>query len=577
MEIKKIVLVGNPNIGKSALFSRLTGTKVIASNYPGTTVEFTKGILKLPNGERYEIIDVPGVYSLKANSKSDEVAIQMISEADFIINVVDSTNLERNLNLTVQLLKNFKLPTIVALNMADIAKQRGTTINTDKLSIQLDVPVIPTVAVSGQGIKELIENLAIARPSYLDYEERKRWDVIGNIVESVQVTKHRHPTIKERLSELSVHPIFGILFALIVLFISFWFIRLIGEGLINYLMDPLFETFWVPILEQLSLLLTKGSFWHEMLIGNFISGHIDLEQSFGVLSTGLYIPIAAVLPYVFSFYFILTILEDSGYLPRFGILMDNVMHHIGLHGLTVIPMFLGFGCNVPGALATRMLESRKERFIASTLMAIAVPCMAQLAMISGLIGKYGASAFFVLFGILFLVWLIAGMIMSRFVKGESPEILIDVPPYHFPYLPGVLKKIWMRIKRFIAEAIPFVIIGVFIVNIMYSTGIMKYLGDFFSPVITNVFGLPGDAVSAILVGFLRKDVAVGMLAPLDLGFRQLIVASTVLTVYFPCVATFIVMLRELGSKDMIKSALIMLLTALLVGGAVNWGMVLLGY
>jgi ferrous iron transport protein B len=210
-------------------------------------------------------------------------------------------------------------------------------------------------------------------------------------------------------------------------------------------------------------------------------------------------------------------------------------------------------------------------------MAIAIPCMAQIAMISGLLGKYGAAGFLTLFGILFLVWLGVGMILKRYTKGESPEILVDIPHYHYPYLNAVAKKVWMRIRHFIAEAIPFVLLGVLIVTILYITGFMELMGRIFAPVITKVFGLPPEAISAILVGFLRKDVAIGMLAPLDLSFRQLIVASTVLTIYFPCVATFIVLLKELGIKDMIKSALIMLCTALIIGGAVNWIMVLMGY
>lgn len=575
--MKRIILVGNPNIGKSAVFSRLTGANVIASNYPGTTVEYTKGYMKLPDGEKVEIYDIPGIYTLEASSKAENAAIEIIKKGDIIINVVDATNIERNLNLTVQLFKKLQLPCIIALNMYDIAKRHGISVDVETLSETLQVPVVPTVAVSAEGIKDLTDQIKNANIPSLSYNDEEKWNFIGNIVESVQTTEHRHPTFKEKLSEVSVHPVFGIFFAFIILYVSFWIVRIIGEGLIGYVMDPVFENYYKPLLLNLSDFLGSQTVIHKLLIGNLVNEGINFEQSFGMLSTGLYIPIAAVFPYVFSFYFVLTLMEDIGYLPRLGVLLDNLMHRFGLHGLSVVPMFLGLGCNVPGALSARMLETRKERFIATTLMAIAVPCVAQLAMISGLLGQFGASGFFTLFFILFIVWILAGIIMNKYVKGESPEILVDIPHYHVPYPKIVVKKVWMRMRHFIAEAIPFVLLGVFIVNIMYITGFLDWVGNLFAPLITEVFGLPPGAISAILVGFLRKDVAIGMLAPLDLNFRQLIVASTLLTIYFPCVATFIVMLKEMGPKDMLRSALIMLFTAFVVGGAVNWTMIFLGF
>jgi ferrous iron transport protein B len=574
--MRNILLLGNPNTGKSAIFSRLTGAKVIASNYPGTTVEYTKGIMRLPGGEKVEILDIPGIYSLDISSRAEEVAVNMIKQGDLIINVIDATNLERNLNLTVQVFKKFRIPAVIALNMTDIARHHGINIDTEKLSAKLGLPVVHTIALSGEGIKELTDRLAHARIPEIKYTDKEKWNYIGNIVEDVQKTEHRHPTFGENLADITVHPILGLVFALLVLFVSFMTIRIIGESFIRYAMEPVFNGLYKPLLESLSGLLGENTIIHKLLIGNLINQGIDFRQSFGLLSTGLYIPIAEVLPYVFSFYIVLTLLEDIGYLPRLGILVDNLMHRIGLHGLSVISMFLAFGCNVPGALATRVLESRKERFITSTLMAIAIPCMAQIAMISGLLGKYGAPGFFTLFIILFLVWLFTGMILKKYIKGESPEILVDIPPYHYPYPEAIVKKVWMRIRHFIAEAIPFVLLGVFIVDILYLVGFMELMGKIFAPVIIKVFGLPAEAISALLVGFLRKDVAIGMLAPLELNFRQLIVASTVLTIYFPCVATFIVLLKELGIRDMVKSALIMLTTALIVGGAVNWILVLSG-
>ncbi len=575
--MKKIVLVGNPNTGKSAVFSRLTGAKVIASNYPGTTVEYTKGIMRLSGVEKVEIIDIPGIYSLEASSKAEQVAVNMLKEADIVINVIDATNLERNLNLTVQVFKKFRIPAVIALNMSDIARHHGITIDTGKLSEKLGLPVVQTTALSGEGIKGLTDELVNADIPKIRYADNEKWNYIGAIVEDVQKTTHRHPALNEKLADITVHPVLGLVFSFLVLYVSFMTIRLIGEGLIKFAMEPLFNGLYKPLLQIISGFLGDNTIVHKILIGNLIDQEINFRQSFGLLSTGLYIPLAEVLPYVFSFYLVLTLLEDIGYLPRLGILLDNLMHKIGLHGLSVISMFLAFGCNVPGALATRMLETRKERFITLTLMAIAIPCMAQIAMISGLLGKYGAPGFFTLFGILFLVWLFAGIILKKYIKGESPEILIDIPPYHYPYPMAIVKKVWMRVRYFIAEAIPYVFLGVLIVDVLYIMGFMELLGKLFAPVIIKVFGLPAEAISAMLIGFLRKDVAIGMLAPLDLSFRQIIVASAVLTIYFPCVATFIVMLKELGIRDMFKSTLIMLSTALIVGGSVNWILVILGF
>jgi ferrous iron transport protein B len=385
--------------------------------------------MRIPNSEKAEILDIPGIYTLEVVSRAEKVALDMIREADIIINVIDATNLERNLNLTVQLFKKIHIPAIILLNMTDAARQHGISIDTEKLSDKLGLPVIPTNALSGEGFKDLAYQLVNARIPGIHYKENEKWNFIGTLVEDVQRTEHRHPTLSEKLSGISVHPIFGLIFAIIVLLVSFWFIRIIGESIIRWIMDPGFNTLYKPLLANISNALGPDTLLHRVIIGNLINHEIDFRQSFGLLSTGFYIPIAEVLPYVFSFYLVLTILEDIGYLPRLGVLLDNLMHRIGLHGLSVISMFLAFGCNVPGALATRILETRKERFIASTLMAIAIPCMAQIAMISGLLGKYGAYGFFTLFGILFLVWLGTGIILKKYIKGESPEILVDIPPY----------------------------------------------------------------------------------------------------------------------------------------------------
>ena len=566
----RILLVGNPNVGKSVLFSRLTGTQIIASNYPGTTVGFTKGYLKLGE-EQAELIDVPGNYTLEPSSKAEEVAVEMLKDGDLVINVVNATNLERNLNLTLQLLER-QTPVIVALNMWDDTRHRGINVDVAKLEALLGVPVVPTVAVTGQGIRELIGRLPEAKVpekahTYSDSDER--WLRVGKIVSQVQSLSDRHHTWYEHLEDASNHPAGGVLIAVVVLVATFWFIRFVGEGIIGHVAEPLFEWLWTPLLVKLSLALGPGTFWHSVLIGNLIGGGIDYFQSFGLLSTGLYIPLAAVLPYIVSFYLALGILEDVGYLPRLAVLMDTILHRLGLHGYAIIPTVLGFGCNVPAVMATRILESRKQRFIAATLISIGVPCAALQAMIIGLVGQQGAVYVAMVYGSLFLSWVVIGLILNRSVKGFNPELLVEIPPYRLPPWRVIGEKLWLRVSGFIKEALPIVLGTVLVVNILYIFGLFDAIANIAFPVLTELWGLPKETIVALFVGFLRKDVAMGMLAPLALTAKQLVISSTVLAMYFPCVATFVILARELGARDVLKAVGIMIAAALIVGSLQN--------
>ena len=568
MKIEKILLAGNPNVGKSAIFSRLTGAKVMISNYPGTTVEFTQGKMKLGD-ENVMIIDVPGTYTLEPTCKAEDVACRMLQEDGLVINVIDATNLERNLHLSLQLLEK-GIPVIVALNMWDDTKHKGIYIDVKKLEERLEVPVISTCGLTGEGIKELIERLPEAKTRSLSVSsDSQKWERIGRIIEEVQRLTHRHHTLLERLEDLSIKPLTGLPIAFGVIYCAFWIVRFIGENLIGYIFQPLFTQLWLPLMMKLSVLLIEGTFLHHIVIGNLIDGKIDFGQSFGILTTGLFLPIAMILPYIFSFYLILGVLEDLGYLPRLAVLADNLMHHLGLHGYAIIPFILGLGCNVPGALATRVLEERREKFIAATLMAIAIPCMAQIAMIVGIVGQRGGKYVAIVFGTLFFLLIIKGLILNKILKGVSPEILVEIPPYRMPQATAVIKKFWMRLSGFLSEALPFVLLGVFFVNILYALKVIDFFTYIFSPILTNLWGLPQEAIGALIVGFLRKDVAVGMLGPLNLTTKQLVIGSTILAVYFPCIATFVVLIRELGVKDMLKATLIMVVVALLVGTMLN--------
>ena len=560
--------MGNPNVGKSVVFSRITGVRVIASNYPGTTVSYTEGYMKLGD-EQAEVIDVPGTYSLEPTSKAEEVALDMLEDGDVVINVVDATNLERNLYLSLELLER-ECPVIVALNIWDDAKHRGIAIDVDRLEQLLGVPVVPTAAITGEGVKELVDRIPEAvSPGMTARTTEERWAAVGAIVGEVQTISHRHHTWLERLEDASARPLTGLPIAALVLVVSFIVVRFIGEGLIGYVFDPLFERLWAPLMMKLSALLGSGGFWHDILIGDLIDGQIDAFQSMGVLTTGLFIPFGAVLPYVFSFYLVLGALEDFGYLPRLAVLLDNLMHRIGLHGYAIIPSLLGLGCNVPAIMATRILESGRERFIAATLISIGIPCAAAHAMIFGLVGAEGPQYVAIVYGTLFVVWVVLGLILNHTIKGFSPELLIEIPPYRVPSWRVLLKKLWMRVHGFLREAVPIIIAAIFVIGVLYSLGVFDFIANITAPVVSGVFGLPREGVVAIVIGFLRKDVAIGMLAPLALTPGQLVVGCVVLSMFFPCIATFVVLARELGVKRVIAATAVMVMSAVVVGGLLN--------
>ena len=280
-------------------------------------------------------------------------------------------------------------------------------------------------------------------------------------------------------------------------------------------------------------------------------------------------PLAMVLPYIIAFYLVLGVLEDVGYLPRLAVLLDSAMHRLGLHGYAIIPTLLGFGCNVPAVLATRILESRRERFIAATLVSVAIPCASLQAMIVGLVGGFGIEYVVLVYGTLFAAWVLLGSILHRLMKGFSPELLIEIPRYRWPTAQPVLSKLWGRVSGYLREALPVVLAAVVFINLLYVAGAFEGLARFFAPAMTRLLGLPGESVTALAIGFLRKDVALALLAPLSLTAGQFVVASVVLAMFFPCVATFAVLLRELGLRDTAKATGIMVLTAFAFGALLN--------
>lgn len=396
---------------------------------------------------------------------------------------------------------------------------------------------------------------------------KARFGQAGALASQVQKIGHRHPTFWEKLGDATVKPLTGLPIAVGILWGIFKIFITIAGFITDGLMVPFFEgpydkfvRFWVERA------FSEG-FIRDLLIGVPGAGYLE---SFGLLTTGIFVPIGIVLPALLVFYILLTLLEDIGYLPRLAVLVDTIFHRLGLHGYSIVPVVLALGCNIPGVMASRILPTKRQRFIMLTMLGISIPCMAQTAVVLSIIGPFGLGWVILIYLILLSLFIITGSLLNKWLKGETPEIAIEIPPYRLPRISNLLMKTWLRMEQFLLGAIPWVLMGIFIVNILYALRIMQFLSKILSPLLGGWLGLPQEVIYSLILGFLRKDVATGLLAPLlDKGIidlYQAIVAVVILAIYFPCAATFAVFLKELGIRDTIKSTALMLTTAFLVGG-----------
>ena len=568
---RRVLLAGNPNVGKSVVFSRLTGLEVISSNYPGTTIEYMAGHTVLA-GERFSVIDVPGAYSHAATNKAEEVARELLAQPDkaLILNVVDATNLERNLFYTLEL-ASLCSPMVILLNKWDIAKRRGVDIDPEELGRHLGVRVVPFVATTGEGLsglKTAVEDFNAGRlppPVCHPSDPDEKWALIGRISAECQKITHKHATFLEKLEDITSKPTTGLPFAAAVMLAVFWLIRSVGEGLLNYLLDPLFHAAWMPLVTAALSGLQEGGFLKTLLLG---ATPVPME-SFGLLTTGLYIPFVTVLPYIVSFYAVLSLLEDIGYLPRLAVMLDSSMHKVGLHGYGTIPLMLGLGCKVPAILATRVLETPRERAIATALALGIAPCMPQTAMIMSLLAPFDIKYTLAAFGAIAAAGIASSLVLSRMLKGETPELFLEIPPYQAPCCPLLAKKLYFRVKDFLLEAVPMIIVGVLLVALLDYSGLLAGISAFFKPAVTGLLGLPAETVSVMTLGFLRKDVSIAMLAPFNLAPGSIVVASVFLSLYLPCMASFMVALRELGARSAAAVFAMNFAAALLFAAALN--------
>jgi ferrous iron transport protein B len=543
--MKRIVLVGNPNVGKSLIFSRITGSGAVIANYAGTTVKVVTGKFKYEDND-YELMDGPGIYSLEQFSPTDEAALHFVEDNDIIINIIDATNLERNLNLTLQLLQ-LRKPMVVCLNFWDDTAHNGITIDVPALEKFLDVPLVKVSALRNEGITQLVASLEEARISSLSFDAEDRWNQIGTIVSKVQKLKHRHHTALERLGDFTLHPIGGIVTAVAVLLATLAIVRFMGEGMINGLLDPFYTDIYAPFIMHL-----LGHIPSEFLRGLLVGYSSDPLQSFGILTSGIYIALVLVFPYFFSFYFVFGFLEDLGYLPRLAVVLDNIFHRLGLHGYSSIPVMLGLGCKVPALLSTRVLNNRREKILTTALIMMSAPCLPQTAMIVSMGMNYGVTTVLFIFITLLILSFGITVLINKFLPGKAVAFFTELPSYRIPSLKLMAGKLWIRIVEYFAEVLPMITVGVLIMNILNYLKVIEFITNAIKKPVELVLGLPPEIAPIMLLGFLRKDVSIALLAPLNLSAHQFIIACIFLVLYTPCVSAFFTMFKELGPKTALK-------------------------
>ena len=388
----------------------------------------------------------------------------------------------------------------------------------------------------------------------------ERWNLIDEISkETVSLGEYKE-TLRDVLGEITVKPLTGVPVVIAVLY-AFWsifgsFASFFTDGFFV----KIFDEHWLPWWQ--SHFPDTWSWLYYIVVGDPMAD--NCFEAFGMLTSGLFVAIGVVLPAVFIFYLMLTLLEDVGYLPRLAVLVDTVLHKIGLHGYAIVPTILALGCNVPGVTATRILETRKERFVMMTLLAIFVPCGAQLGIMNDVIpDTMGLVLLYLIVG-----YLITGFVLNKIIPGKTPEILMDVPHFQKPLLGNLALKIWMRMKSFFASAIPYVLLGVLVVNVLYLTGFIQWLGSALSPVFVYWFGVPEETAGPLIAAFLRKDLAVAQLSVIEMTWYQMVTAVVLVSIYFPCLATFMMLLKE-GRKELLGSWVVLIASVTFFGGLLH--------
>ena len=636
-KLARIVLAGNPNVGKSVIFGLLTGQYATVSNYPGTTVEVSSGNIEL-GGKKFLLIDSPGVNNFTPMSEDERVTRDILlgEKNDNIVLVADSKNLKRALMLLIQLAE-MELPCVLVLNMEDEAKARGIETDYRKLETILGIQVIGTVAPQRKGISKLRDSLLMAKKPEItvDYGQNiehfagkiasllprtnisgrsialmllsgdtslKSWcaahldaDTIDRIEEiideaSVVMKEPAAAVISQTRIEFAeeivqgvvektglegahvlrwigrwtMHPFWGIISLFFVLFCFYEFVGRFGAGtLVNFFENVIFGEYLSPGIGKVVRALIPVVFIQDFLVGKY-----------GLFTMALTYAVAIILPITATFFIAFGFLEDSGYLPRIAVLSNSVFSKIGLNGKAVLPMVLGLGCGTMATMTTRILETKRERIIATFLIALAIPCSAQLGVIMGMLGSYPAKITIWWFSTVLFVLLLAGTVASRVVPGEKADFFLELPPIRVPRMGNILMKTGNRIEWYLKEAVPLFILGTSILFLLDKTHSLEWLEKIASPVIVTLLGLPEKATGIFLMGFLRRDYGAAGIFDLArqglLNENQIIVSIVTLTLFVPCLASFFMIIKERGLKTALWMFSLITTFALVVGGTMNF-------
>ncbi len=626
---KTVVLVGNPNVGKSVLFGNLTDRYVTVSNFPGTTVELVEAETVL-DGKTYRVIDTPGVNDLAPRNDEARVTRELLAAeaTPTVVQVADAKNLRRALLLTLQLAE-LGAPMVLVLNMYDELEARGGSIDVDRLSEALGVPVVRAVATRALGTQELVEALsAAAVPSYAageparaedDYERNRELlaRIRGLMTETYSIAQPRRASIGVRLGFWAMHPLKGVLFLVAALATVFWFVGLLGAGtLVDLLEVGLFEQRLSPLairavdavlpfphshaIEPVQLAVAiPVTPVHEIPLGEFIRevrsveyalgegfepsavqsvfrfAHDFLVGPYGAVTMALAYAFAIILPIVTTFFLLFSVLEDSGYLPRLAIMVNRLFRVMGLNGKAVLPMVLGLGCDTMATMTTRILETRKERVVTTLLLALAIPCSAQLGVLLAMMASLSPAGAVAWLAIMLGVLVLVGWLSSRLFGGESGEFVLEIPPMRRPRLSNIAVKTVSRINWYLREVIPLFVIGTAVLFLLDRTGTLERLSRWAEPVVTGWLGLPPEMASAFLVGFMRRDFGAvyildAVTAPVPLLTpHQIFVAMLTITLFMPCFANFLMIAKEHGQKVAWGMVGFIFPFAFLVGGLVH--------
>ena len=614
-EVKRVALVGNPNVGKSVLFNALTGAYVTVSNYPGTSVEVTRGNTTIEQQE-WQIIDTPGMYSIHTITEEERVAREILLKEtpDVVLHVLDARNLERMLAMTIQLIEA-ELPVVLVVNIMDEAERIGLKIDLELLSRRLGIPVIGAATARKRGIEEI--RLAISdyrcnsdnskRFAYsrllehdisevaglmqADYvlsrralallllqqdeeisalvrhSEGDRYPIVAEKVREIAFKRResfhldlsmerkeivrklikqvffapekRVVTLSERLSTIAVRPLTGVPLLLIVLYFGLYkFVGEFGAGtVVDVLEGKLFEELFNPWITGVVKDLVPWEIIQELIVGEY-----------GIITLGLRYAVGIILPIVATFFIFFSFLEDTGYFPRLALLVDRMFKHIGMSGRAVIPMVLGFGCDTMATMVARTLETTRERVIATLLLALAIPCSAQLGVILGLLSL--APGALLVWGVcMLLLFILVGLLAAQVMPGEPPMFYMELPPMRMPQFTNVLTKTYTRMQWYFIEILPLFIIASVLLWLGKVTGFFEKLITAMTPVMASI-GLPKETAVAFIFGFFRRDYGAAGLYDLQskglMDARQLTVAAVTLTLFIPCVAQFLVMKNERG-------------------------------